>query len=638
MNLSFEIFKSTGYSLCSIVFLIFVLVMYASKKKFRNSSNSIFVAIFSLAFLSILLRVGVAFTIYYKDSFVFLNELMCRLYILVCILWETFLLCYILMILVNDSKKEKRILYLFTLLGLVFYFLLFILDLQYDNSIFALSGTIINILYLFSIVLNIVEIILLFIGRKKIKNLNVSLFVLTVIFFVIITLMKIFLDLEIYDLPYFFSIFVTIVYFTVESQDNKLLSEYETAKTDAEISNKIKTEFLMNISHEIRTPMNTILGFSVSLLNENKLTEDVVKRDSRYIHDAGITLLDLINNILDISKLENEEEKIDEREYKLEDIVLELSSVVPTKMFKTDVEFKIELDENLPSKFFGDSNKIYKIILLTLENAIDHTNYGEVKLNVGGKMTENNMFDLEFEIINSGHEMKTENFDKGFNDLITIDGKNKAVIDSVTLGLIIAKRYIELLNGEITFLNEKGRGTRYYIYIKQQVTDTNRIGNILQNNSVAGISVNKRILNCIGKTILVVDDNQLNLSLAKRLLEPYNFIVNTANNGKEAIDLVKDHKYDIIFMDHMMPDMDGIATLKNMKNVVQKIPPTIALTANTYTGLREKYISEGFFDYLPKPIKKRELDKIINLIFSDSNNSIDKYITKEATKIENEVK
>ena len=172
-----------------------------------------------------------------------------------------------------------------------------------------------------------------------------------------------------------------------------------------------------------------------------------------------------------------------------------------------------------------------------------------------------------------------------------------------------------MLEGKIEFANKKGEGTKYFVNIKQQITNPNPIGDIYFNRSKDSDSIH---LDCTGKRVLVVDDNNLNLKLANRLLLAYNLDIDTATSGKECIEKVEKNKYDIIFLDHMMPEMDGIVTLKELKKISSNIPPVIALTANSYTGIKEKYIEEGFNDFLAKPISVKELNRIIYEVFKDN--------------------
>ena len=419
-----------------------------------------------------------------------------------------------------------------------------------------------------------------------------------------VTIEFIFFDYRVNYIYFVFCFLHMGMFFTIESQDKRLLTQVENGRKEAEIANKAKTEFLSNISHEIRTPMNTILGFSQALLEENKLTEDIVKRDAVNIREASANLLELINNILDISRIESGKEIIDTKDYKLEDLLMEVNSIIFSKISKDVLEFKINVDPNIPTMYNGDSNKLYKILINVLLNAITHTKFGSVSLDVGGAYV-GDSFKLSFVISNNGHEMTEAEFNKSFEDFAEGTSTNSAV-DSVKLGLIVAKRLIEIVDGTIDFKNEKGKGTRYIISIDQKVIDDMRIGNLFIENKFS----DGKVYDFSNKRVLVVDDNKINLKLAERLLSQFNMNIKTAENGKECIDLVKDNSYDIILLDHMMPELDGVATVHILRES-GITTPVIALTANSYTGSKDNYIKEGFTDYLAKPIRYKDLYRLL---------------------------
>ena len=483
-----------------------------------------------------------------------------------------------------------------------------------NNELFVIGGSAVYALYGISFLL--IAILLFSIlknGGKLPISQRIPLYFVFILFIVITAIQQFWVDFN--DLTFIFSFAVIAMYFTIESQDNKLLIELEKSKEKAELADKSKTEFLSNMSHEIRTPLNTILGFSRSLLREKKLTKEMVNKDVTSIYAASISLLDLINNILDISKIESGKLELVEKEYDLDSLVFEISSTVSSKINKDILNFNIKVDENIPSKYYGDNSKIYKILVCVLANAIKYTNCGSVELNIGAQKIDDDNYLLNFLIINTGHAMKEEDFLKSFDDFIKLGDDTQNNIDSVTLGLIIAKRLIMMLGGNIEFKNEEGKGTRYYINIKQKVIDKTKIGKVFdydKNNSKEEI-----MLDLTGKKALIVDDNSVNIKLASRFLKQYNFDISSASSGNECINLVKNNKYDIIFLDHMMPDLDGVATMKILKDSGYVIPPVIALTANSYSGLKDIYINAGFSDYLSKPINFKELNKLINNFFGN---------------------
>lgn len=617
-------FLSLSFGLTGIFYVIVVTCIYFWKKKTNEGRNlAPFFFKFLLFFTSFTFFVEVACIIAMHNPTIHpaLTEFLCRMHILADITWVTMFLVYIWcslkppVTIVQRKRQRKYVALIILTFDTALYLLTLKFDVTYQTAvnpnIKMVGGTAMYPVYFISLFFIVVLLLIVLKLRKNVqKSMKPALYYFAFVYGGLGALQLLCFNYRITYVMFMFCFGTVGLFFTFESQDTKLLKDIEKSKKEAEIANRAKTEFLSNVSHEIRTPMNTILGFSQALLEEPNLTQEIINRDASSIKAASAYLLELINNILDISRIESGKEILDEKEYKLSDVLFEINSVISSKVNKEILGFQINVDENIPTVFYGDSNKIYLALLRILENSIEHTKFGSVTLDIGGAYN-GDTYKLSLVVSNTGHEMKAEDFQKEFEDFAEISDKSNNTISSTKLGLIVAKNLIKILGGTIDFKNEKGKGTRYIMSLDQKVMDDTKIGKIF---GVEFSGRKKETLDCSGKKVLIVDDNRLNLKLAARLLEKYGFDITTLENGKDCVENVKTNTYDIIFLDHMMPDLDGIATIHMLRDSGCKTP-TIALTANSYTGLKEAYVKEGFNDYLAKPINQKELYKLLQGFF-----------------------
>ena len=622
-----KLFASMGFPIIATIFTLLVLVMYLSKKKFKTVSNNIFLFMLAQDIILLILEFIYIFSMYGEldGGFVLLPvKPLCYMYILGSILFFTMLIMYIWSVW-KDNKKEvptkKELTFMGLLMGvidIVMFTISLSLELEYPttkSNLYIFGGTAVSTLYILGIFVLLVMLVgIITRAQEMAKQLRYPIY-FCIMGLVIIVTIQIIGDYNYNALSFLYSLIVTTLYFTIESQDYKLVDDLEKKRVEAQIADRNQREFLANMSHEIRTPLNTILGFSNSLTEEEHINKEVIDRDVSMIHDASTTLLELINNILDISRIESGKEQVDEKEYKLDNLVFDINSVILAKIDKKVLDFKINVNNTIPSGYYGDYIKIYKILLCILNNALKYSNYGHVSLDIDGTKIDDEYFEFKFTVANEGHAMTTENFEVDFNDFVKTESGYNNVVDSTALGLILAKKLIEMLEGKIEFANKKGEGTKYFVTLKQKINDNNPVGDLYLEDHK-----NKELfhIDCTGKKVLIVDDNNLNIKLGSKLLQAYNFDIDSATSGKECIEKVEKNKYDMIFLDHMMPEMDGIVTLKELKKISSNIPPVIALTANSYTGIKEKYIEEGFNDFLAKPISVKELNRIIYEVFKDN--------------------
>ena len=608
----------SAFGIVSLAYCILIAIVYLYKRKAYNNNKNLTSLFYGLLIIGCII-VGII-EIVCLWAIKNLNnpplvEILCRIHILADIQIFTLAIVYCYVATVDDSNltnytRIRRYLGVFVVIfDTILYSITLALPIEYNAVInphwILFRGPALYPVYALGIIVCLFSSYLIWRYRKtNPKEITIPAAYFGISFIILALIEVIYFENGINYIYPLIAYFMIGTFFTIESQDTILLNSAEESREEAEQANKAKSNFLASVSHAIRTPMNTILGFSQSLLEERNLTEDKVKRDAQDIKEASSELLELINNILDISRIESGKEEVDIKEYKIEDLLREVNSLITSRITKDQIDFKINVDSNIPISYKGDSDKIYKILVNVLLIAIYNTKFGNVSLDVGGAYI-GTIFKLSLIISNTGHTMSEEEFNKDFAEFsneTNTQGTNKE-----KLGLIVAKRLVGLMHGTIDFKNETGKGTRYIISLDQEVIDDMKIGTVLIE-SVA--SSEEAPLDLGGLKTLVVDDNAVNIKLASRLLKQFNLEIVTASNGQECIDLVKKEDFDIIFLDHMMPGLDGIETVHILRENGNEMP-IIALTANSYSGSREKYIEEGFTDYLPKPFQYKELNKIL---------------------------
>ncbi len=623
-------FNSVCLTISALVFACLIVFVYFQKEKVKSATANLYLFGFILNLVLIVLEFLVPFGI--KNVLedigfsISLSRFICRLYLFFCYLWGltylsyTLTYAYSLKFFYDDDKKKFNKKFYISLLvaGCISLILACVFNIEYlggiNNSPYTIGGAARYAFIVFTAISSSIIVFLFSMYSSKIRNVNMLPLYLLCGLYIAVIMIEFSFNYYFNHTAFVITLIMLETYFTIESQDNKLIYQFKKSRAEAERANKAKTEFLINMSHEIRTPMNTILGFSETLLNDKNLTEDVLKKDLESINSASDSLMDLINNILDISRIESNQEVVNDANYTLENLMFEINSLIPAKIDKDELKFSIEADQTIPKAYYGDAGKIFKIVTYVLLNAIEYTNYGEVKLHVSGKKVKDNIFEFNFLVSNTGHAMSYELFERDFDDFIDIENSQSNNVDNIKLGIIIAKQLTNILHGRIDFVNEKGQGTKYNIRIRQVISDETPLGDIFAGRTSTH-ETTRTIMDCTGKNVLVVDDADVNLKLAKRYLEQYNFTIDTATNGKDCVEMVKGKKYDLIFLDKMMPNMDGIATIKAMNALGIPLPPIVALTANTFDNSKNTYIEEGYSAYLNKPIVFRELNNIIKKYF-----------------------
>lgn len=376
-----------------------------------------------------------------------------------------------------------------------------------------------------------------------------------------------------------------------------------------DLISKNKSNFLSNVSHEIRTPLNAILGMNEMILREN--ADGRIQDYALNIAASGQTLLQLINDVLDLSKIESGKFEVIPTTYSLADIIYELESMVRPIIKKDDLSLIIDVDESLPGKLYGDAIRIKQMATNILTNAVKYTEKGTINFNVRGEIKDDICI-LNMSVKDTGRGIKENDIDNLFNAFERVDQLKNSGIEGTGLGLAITKKFALMMDGDITVQSTYGEGSTFSIVVPQKVVSSEPIGDYSKNRhehvreeyTVSFIAPDAKVL--------AVDDIEMNLSVIELLLQDTQIQISTCNSGKDCLEMVKEEKFDLILLDHMMPDLDGVETLKIIKdNHYGDDTPIVALTANADVNAKSEYINYGFSDYLSKPIDPGMLEKLV---------------------------
>lgn len=598
----FELFiRTNAMTIVSFLYLILVFIFYNLKGKNEKVTSKIFVSVIYFTFiLCILFSVWVFLAVTDNN----LKFLIGRITTFGFMLWDIILLFYITFLPKDNEKnieffKKNKVK---VIVGGIVVFVLcltlsFILDIDiYQTDIrktFHMGGTLsiaeqcirnFVVIYAFIIIIK---------NGKKIESITKVLFGVLMGICVIQVIQVLFGPFKLNDDILINVMTIFFMYLSVESQDKLLLAEYNESVKKSREFNELKSNFMKNISHQIRTPMSIIVGMSEHIIIDNDITEEEVRENTLYVKNASDSLLNLINSIFDLSRIESNKDIINIDNYCLDSVIFDISSNINSKL-KENLVFTINADEICPNDLVGDGHKLCKILNIFLMNAINHTEYGEVSLNVSCTQIDSLNYELTFLIKNSGHSMSNEMFNTSFEDIVEM--KN---IDHNTINLVVAKSLLDMIGGSIEFINETGKGTQYIIKLKQKLSSQNKLGNIKEKIQT-NYDLSHRIVNLLGKKVLIVDDDKTNIELLSKYLSQYNLIIDSTFEISDCNNLIKNNNYDIVFIN---AKFDGI----DLSNKDIKV---IGLVDKINDGK-----SNNYYDKLNAPFEFRDVNKIINNIY-----------------------
>ena len=592
------------FLIISFIYLVLVMIIYFVKKKIKTKENKIFSILLVTSLIGIIidfLSVYMAFNNIHTFIFRFINQL----YLVYLLTWISLMTIYCIVISAKTNNTyilTKIIIILY--IPMLIFLLLYPLDYTVNGNEFYTHGLSAKIMYMLSTIYVFIMIILLI---KNLKDIRQKKYV-PIIFYIVIGTIVTLIQLTNPSILIITSMetFVTILmYFTIENPDMKLINELNIAKDQAVKANRAKSDFLSSMSHEIRTPLNAIVGFSQAL-SEEDLPEEA-KDEVKDIIMASNGLLEIVNGILDISKIESGKIEIVNSEYEFKEIFDSLVALSKARMGDKPLDFRVHYDESIPAVLYGDHTRVKQVILNILTNAIKYTREGYVDFKVSS-IVKGDICRLIISVEDSGIGIKQENIPKLFSKFERLDLDKNITIEGTGLGLAITKKLVELMNGKIVVQSIYGKGSKFTIAIDQRIVKKQ-----LDKKEEKVEEVTSKAIDVSGKKVLIVDDNKINLKVASRLLQGYKVITEEVDSGFSCIDKIKAKEvYDLILMDDMMPKMSGVETLQKLKEIDGFNIPVVALTANAITGMKEKYLADGFTDYLAKPIDKSELNNIIS--------------------------
>lgn len=587
------------FTIYSLLFTVMLFVTILMKKRKNSVKSKLFIWIIVFGMLVALFEiVAITVNLNYWDNPIFLKWIWNLRMVCIFLYIESFMIYYD--VLMNGEKysdamstvfkkRKNLVIFIFFTLLIVAYLFVGNYSITDKNSIVYLTGFVGRATLILAL---IVAFYLLFVASKVRKTRRNVYNCFTLIFLLIVIVFPVQLIIpNISLMPMCILYILYIVYHNIEDPDIELLEEVSILKKEVDSTSNSKTDFLYNLSYDLIIPVNTINSLVTNINSMDVYNRDVVVKNYKDIISASNIVLDSVNDMVDFS-LDNG--KSNYKEYNVYELILKLRTLVVSKIGSKNIMFDLNIGPNVNSKYFGEIDKIQKILVLLLGNACRYTNIGKIKLDITAKEN-NDLHTITFRVYDTGSGM-TEEAQK-----IVFEGNN----------LSMCKNLIESMGGNISFKSVYGGGSSFYVTINQKPVGTGKAVDDVSYDNKNEVIEYRDLSNY---KVLLVDDSEINNKVTSKLLSEYKIQITSITSSLECVDKIKrEEEYDIIFIDHRMDELDGIEVVNLLRSLEgYKIPKIVCLTANVFTGARDYYLSRGFDEYLSKPIDVHDLDRVIN--------------------------